>query len=197
MTLPSKSTTVPSAKALPITFPSKSTTVPSARTRPIILPFASYTNLGFSATPIILPFSSTIIPLALTRPIILPFSSRTYPSSSIVPITSPLGPMAYRVFTVFSSTPLAPPILAVSQKLQSSLRIALPKTGTFCDLLLALLKLASRHVIIKLFWTLPATTGIHFIVISQVSWPLNVLFLHSSLKLKPSKGGSANSTETI
>ena len=75
--------------------------------------------------------------------------------------------------------------------------IALPMTGIFSALAFCWLRFSSCQVTIKLFCTLPATTGSQFMVTWQVSSPVKDFPEHLSLKVKPSAGGSASVTETI
>ena len=101
--------------------------------------------------------------------------------------------------TVFGFSPLPSAVIpgTFSQILQSSLTTAFPVTGTFVVFAFELLKLSSCQVTKKLFCTLPAITGSHVMLILQVSFPDKLFPLHSSLKVKPSAGGSANSTVNI
>ena len=107
----------------------------------------------------------------------------------------PSGPIALRtaLLSDFSEDGDA----TSSQIVQSSLVTADPVTGTFSDLTLACPRLNSYHEIMKLFWTFPAITGAQLMVIWQVSLPLRVRLSQVLLYVKPSAGGSANSTVTI
>ena len=149
-----------------------------------------------------LPSLSTTIPSAFTRPISLPLASLTIPSSPITPIIFPSGPIAYLVFPFTVSYSMFRPELPeltepLSQKLQSSLLIALPNTGTSSCLALSLPTFVSCQIILKLFCTFSATVGVHFMVTIQVILPRKTLSSQFVSKENPSNGASSSSTEMI